>query len=77
MVATYVRDRGKVDKYSKTASNKKQGFTLLELELFVRTAKQAGISPGACITGEVTMRGKQKILTATNDHSPQRQQIYS
>lgn len=63
-----------MERYSKKANNKKTGMTLLELEMFVLTAKQAGIAPGACITGETTITGKQKTLTATNDHSPQRLQ---
>lgn len=64
-----------MEQYSKRANNKQTGMTLLELELFVLTAKQAGHPPGACISGEITITGKQKLLTVTNDHSPKRLRI--
>ena len=66
-----------MEQYSKQANDPKRGMTLLELELFVMTAKKAGIAPGACLTGVVTLKGRQKSIMATNEHSPKRHQFTS
>ena len=64
-----------MEQYSKTADSKDRGMTLLELELFVMTAKQAGCAPGARIMGEVGFSGKQKSIKVVNNHSPKRHRI--